>query len=912
MAYLQSLERVLSFLHEESIIKKLNQIELKNLIEIQLGKLDATKLSNNERNTIKTLNFQSTNLCNQLNKALEEQLTEAKLENSLTQRLVQKVAWGTYRHIHQVVVEAGEQLKSLSVFLSTGGQQVQNKYDSIDDYLEEIINCLPDKKVFDEDNPGIILKDLYVQLQVKLLTPDGKIDEDAKPKDIHDWVKDILESQQKTRKVIFIQGEAGRGKSAFCKMFAHSVKEEIYPAFIPIFIPLEKILRCGDNFTKTLEIYLQGCSFTQNDSAWLTDKNTRFLFLLDGFDELLLKNYECARELLEQVLDFQQSSRDHHQCLITGRPLSIEGVDNYVDQIEELHRAEIEPMNDSLYESWMQKWERIFGEKETKNFREFIKNCPEDIETRLSREPLLLYLLARLHREEYISNEKLNIAKGMQAKVIIYKTCVDWVLERQRDKQVSKKIGLDINYLRGLMQEIALCTTQSGIGIAKIAMLENRLTNTNSPIIDLIRSLENRTEQFEKSSLNNLLTTFYLKLTEENTNKKGSVEFTHKSFGEFLFAERLKKSFENWFIKDGEQYEIEASQIAEDIYDLLGYGNLSREIVNYLIALLDQDKDFNINSLFKQLYQFYSNWCEGLYLDQCTEGKPPRSKVLELQKAKIQSGLRQVDIYAGLNVMVLLFELHRHARDQNKPPEELYFNPCKEFQTAEKLEKLDLERLLRIVGYSYWLYKGSSNESITRKFVESVGIFLSGVNLTDAKLHAVNLSGADLSYSDLSRADLSRADLRGANLCGVDLREADLRGADLRGAVLCKKFDLDPKEITKLQGIKLSDANLAGLDLSDLDLSGANLSGLDLRNFDLKGTNLSGADLSRVNLSGLDLSETNLIGAILRMLTSVELISMDLILVKWISETLFLMEKILLALTSVMLISAALTLASLI
>lgn len=296
LAYLQSLESVLSSV-QQSDTEKLNQIPVARLIEKQLGKLDETSLTRNEKNKIKISNFPSTDLCKQLDKALEEQLHETELENSKIQSLVRRVAWGTHRHIYQVVAEAGDELQLFADFLNTGGQQVQDKCSSIDEYLEQTINLLPNEKIFDENDPPITLQDLYVQLEVQPLTPDGKFDENSKPKNIHDWVKTTLKPQQ-PKKVIFIQGEAGRGKSAFCKMFAYWVQEEIYPEFIPILVRLQKVQDLGGSFKQTLEIFLEGLDFVQSDSGWLTDKNTQFLFLLDGFDELLLKDYERAGKLL--------------------------------------------------------------------------------------------------------------------------------------------------------------------------------------------------------------------------------------------------------------------------------------------------------------------------------------------------------------------------------------------------------------------------------------------------------------------------------------------------------------------------------------------------------------------------------------------------------------------------------------
>ena len=68
--------------------------------------------------------------------------------------------------------------------------------------------------------------------------------------------------------------------------------------------------RLKDNLTDTLENYLNTVDFVTSDSGWLTDKNTRFLFLLDGFDELLLEGRASGglKEFLQQVEQFQKDA----------------------------------------------------------------------------------------------------------------------------------------------------------------------------------------------------------------------------------------------------------------------------------------------------------------------------------------------------------------------------------------------------------------------------------------------------------------------------------------------------------------------------------------------------------------------------------------------------------------------------
>jgi uncharacterized protein YjbI with pentapeptide repeats len=334
------------------------------------------------------------------------------------------------------------------------------------------------------------------------------------------------------------------------------------------------------------------------------------------------------------------------------------------------------------------------------------------------------------------------------------------------------------------------------------------------------------------------------------------VEFVHKSFGEFLCAERLKESLEEWTEpgKKGRGFNTPDSQMDWEIYDLLGYGPLTEEIVEYLMGLLitpadaGEDNQFRLVALFQRLENFYQRWCEGEFIDMLPESLPQKKmRLLRDQLTTQDLGQRQIDVYAGLNVMILLLELHRYGEERDEFQDKMVFYPCGKPNAEGKLD--DASRLLRLIGYSCCV--GDSG------FVQTVGRFLSGVSLSRADLSGANLSGAELFGADLSGANLSGANLSGADLSGADLSGAELFGANLSGAELF---------VAKLFGAKLFDANLSEANLSEANLSnaylsGANLNGADLSGADLSYADLSGADLGRAYLSGANLSGAYLSGA---------------------------------------------------
>jgi uncharacterized protein YjbI with pentapeptide repeats len=770
-------------------------------------------------------------------------------------------------------------------------REEQEKYHSIDNYLQEQIASLPLEPVFAEN---FSFKDIYVPLKAKPIDKNGEVNKMQKHFDLETWAKQLLADENKQNRVMFVEAGPGRGKSVFCRMFADWVRQHLHPIWTPVLIRLRDIPTLQKSFRETLKEAVNA-GFASDD-GWLTDRNTRYLFFLDGFDELLMEGRSSGglEQFLKQVGQFQrdcqQSSEMRHRVLITGRTLALQGIERQMP--DNLDRVEIQVMDDGLQQQWLSKWEAQFGAEKTSAFQQFLQDkcCPENVKSELSREPLLLYLLAAMHRDETLKVEDFQGTNSTQAKILIYNQAVNWVLTEQRSKLLNRNLTeLETEDLRRILTEAGLCVVQSGGECAPVAMIEERLKADNS----VKALLEKAQERINDNPLRNALAVFYL----QQGSKEGSVEFVHKSFGEFLCAERLKESLEEWTEpgKKGRGFNTQDSEMDWEIYDLLGYGPLTEEIVEYLMGLLTtpagagEESQFRPVELFQRLENFYLRWCEGEFIDMLPESLPQKKMRLLRDQLKTQElGQRQIDIYAGLNVMILLLELHRYGQERDELKDKMVFYPCGKPNAEGKLD--DASRLLRLIGYSCCV--GDSG------FLQTVGRFLSGANLSGANLQrrrpqwrrpqrrkpqwrkpqrrkpqrrnliGANLSGANLSGANLSGANLSDANLSGANLSAqTSAAQTSARRPHWRGANLKRKPQRRKPQLradlsgANLSGANLSGANLSGANLSGANLSGANLSGANLSGANLSGANLSGANLSGANLSGADLSGANLSGA---------------------------------------------------
>jgi len=846
LAYLESFNELVQ---TNELLQQLSATPVSEPVQQQIEKLGEFQLDEHLARNALTC-FHESELAQVLNQLLSTQLHQAGMAQNEAQLVAAWVAWGTHRYLKKALEDAEDSVRQTAELYMAGRQHESDKYDSIDAYLREQIATKPLDKVFAE---SFTFRDIYVPLKAKAVNKNGDVDKKAQAYDLETWAKDILNDPHKQTQVMFIQGGPGRGKSVFCRMFADLVRQQLHPIWTPVLIRLRDIPKLQPSFRETLREAVQA-DFAANDDGWLTDRTTRFLFLLDGFDELVMEGRTSGlEEFLKQVGQFQQDcqrSKDMgHQVLITGRSLALHSIERFMPH--NLERVEIQPMDEELRNRWFANWGKLVGAEQTYLMGILQdKRLPNQLRE-LAREPLLLYLLAAMHRDGELRLEMFEGVEGARAKILIYEKTLDWVLTKQRPDWLNRQLTtMETEGLRRILAEAALCVVQSGGECAAMEMVKERIKD-NDVAAGLIRDAQ---ERLGDDALKNALAAFYLQ--PATSDKGGSVEFAHKSFSEFLFAQRLKESLEEWTEpgRRGEEFLVKNSQMHWEIYDLLGYGGLTQEIVEYLMGLLTLSKEFHPEPLFKRLENFYLRWCHGEFIDAPPETLPQR-KMRQMQRQSIPIGVRQVDICAGLNVMILLLELNHYAQLRADLKGRIAFYPCGQKDTKD----FDENRLIQIIGYSQCSARGMFRRTVGAflSYTNLCGIDLYGVNLPgvdlhgadlrDATLYRVNLAGADLSNAKLTNARIENARFDGVTLSGANLSKAKLSGADLRGARL-SGANLSNAD---LRGVDLSDAYLGFSDLGDSFLNGADLSGADLSNANLSGANFyseaSGADLANID-----------------------------------------------------------------
>jgi uncharacterized protein YjbI with pentapeptide repeats len=693
-------------------------------------------------------------------------------------------------------------------------------------------------------------------------------------------MRNLLDSENRDQ-VIFIQGGSGQGKTAFCKMLSSEIYKHKYLDFIPVFIQLQDLKTVKDTLAETFRPCLQAHSFFSKNLNWLADEKNKFLIVLDGFDELTISPEEI-QYLVDQITKLQENL--HHQFLITGRSLTSRETENFFGGYDNIIVGQLQLMSPRIQDQWIEKWSSVISNQDTgQKFRMFLHGdpddlsqpgCPEDIKLELAGEPLSLYLLANLFKTGDISPNDFRGSDESQGRVKIYQKVLERALKRVEEsrnyKHLSRKYEISESIdLEELLMNVALCTVHSNGESVRISEIKQRIRGGSSSSKTWIDEFlkDSRKKSDVDKLIQSLLLNFYIRLDKQNN--EDSLKFIHRSFCEFLFAKKIKKTLLEKF----HSRNCKDNAADEDIYRLMECEDLTIEVARYFSILLFQENVLassfdDFKELFLWFYQLYWDW---------SENKVVFSLNASMVYGREDFGFR--DVYAKINIMILLLELYRYAQLRIYPRDKLPFHLCQKEDTSVSR---DDEKLIRIIGYSYSLNRQSQGCNADKNFVNLVGSYLNEINLSGIKLPGVNLTNADLRKTILEKADLSRsilfgadlrdADLSGADLSGVDLREAKLSGANLNDVTLAgaNLSDLNFAEINystdfdNLKGVNLNSANLSGSYLKGIKIPDGNLSNLMLDYCDLSDSDLQGTDLSNSSLRNADLKNADLRDSILK------------------------------------------------
>jgi uncharacterized protein YjbI with pentapeptide repeats len=325
--------------------------------------------------------------------------------------------------------------------------------------------------------------------------------------------------------------------------------------------------------------------------------------------------------------------------------------------------------------------------------------------------------------------------------------------------------------------------------------------------------LHSQQQKFLKTRLNSAST-----LSEAEVLK---TEFSHTKLGEFLCAKAIIQQIKLIIQSQPDNYGgsilmmSSPHQLAQHLYSLLGYGILSVEIRELVIAGLRKEpqREFSFAALCDRLGEFWYAYCRGRWFDEGFAHEAWKY----FRSLNNPINVEQVNTAVGINIFFLLCASHREAN--------LQFSPCHHPQTGELLNP---EAVLLLINKSI-IFSNQTFSNCIRSS-ELINLNLTGAELSGVMLVAANLMGINLADSKLVAANLSQAQLQNTNFAGANLTGANLTGANLIGV--------------NLTGANLTGANLTGANIHTAIFTNACLDGAILAECDRQTVKLNGAMFS--------------------------------------------------------------------
>ena len=783
-------------------ISKENKIpSLKNVKDIEISKEDAE-----EALTF----FPQSKMSVHFREIIKARLIQVDLDEASINLLLEKSIWGASSYINTIWSDLPDELKELENINISDWRKEKEFGLGLIKKLKKEAKKQEGEILSSFTKPKVLLNQVYVRLEVEEVDSNGYPILGQRPEDSHLWVRKKLFSNS-LDKIILIQGDSGQGKSVFCSMFFGEIYKEIYPAYIPIIINLRELDSVQTTLSGTFESHLEFHPVSGYD-GWLNDPVRRYLIFLDGFDEIALESQEIKR-LTRRILDCQKNT--HNQFLVTGRSIFSQEIEDFFESYSNIIGAQFCIMSAKLRSEWIDKWSLAIADVNAGiKFKEFLKKCPDEVISELAGEPLSLYLLAQLVQSKMISENDLLRPVSFEARSIIYQKALDIALEKVHEtndfQALKNQIDLDQDSLEYFLSEVAskfIFSNYRPIAISTVEDSFRSILRSSSESVPKLQATREARSGLERI-LKKLLTNFYARIYKSQGTQY--LSFTHRSFSDFLYAGKIKNTLSNLINSCKENLEAD-----EQIFGVLSYGYLSEEVSQYVIYHLLQDKSISstpskLKELFDKLYDLYWVWSNDFAFKNFQKTVP-----------HVDVNLRHNDIHVGLNIIILLLKAY-HLGDFSLEK----LNLCEN----SSLSARDDEKLLRIIGYSYFLESQDSNEGACGVFSAILGKLFYNTRLENVKLQGVDLTNSDFHGGSFSRADLSRSKFSGANLSAVNFTRAILCGGDFRKS--------------KMSDAVFRDANLDRANLSEADLRDADLSGSNLKETSFRKANLENAKFS--------------------------------------------------------------------
>lgn len=624
---------------------------------------------------------------------------------------------------------------------------------------------------------------------------------------------------------------------------------------------------------------------------------TKVVLVFDGLDELILssdKNFSSSLDFVEQVnelLTEGELENENIKAIITGRPMGLISVEEYKKTAEikdSLWKAirwlKIQPFEEKEILKWAEDWDSLILNKKQSAYT-FLKKLFDDKNRKeelldVIGEPLVLF-----HTSNLIHSGDLDFDKFKQSnnfRLAIYEQLTFETLQK-RDKE-DKKLKLDqkltnltVKDRYIVLHKLATCIfnhngTDSNYQFL-LSKLENIYSEENSKksikeaIEEFDNELKRENQNLDEDYLDNIFTFFYL----DHDKNSGSVEFAHKSFGEFLQAREIWQTLFDLKKLIATKFNYNENISWEDI-------NQKEEEQGEKSSTQQKDKEAKEKQekVKNYIYQTLYNLLSGRAMTE-------KTIVYDFWRQMLEVAMEDVKKDGGF--FIKKQDIEKVEKEQTLDLEKNYPKNINQFYSQFlTADYLFIFQALESF-YHKWSNRGFINELPTKNFIfkhqKSISKFYkdqeleslqtlkiditTGVNVLlillefDRKnklgftlfsnlgcLKLTEKSYFKQSQSYIESFELGYNEYLNRNLNCINLDDVHLNRADLINSNLTET--------------KLIEANLSMSNLSLSELINADLTSADLSRADLIGANLRNADLNRADLTNANFREADFQG----------------------------------------------------
>lgn len=393
----------------------------------------------------------------------------------------------------------------------------------------------------------------------------------------------LLSSRSSADDLIILSGGPGSGKSTLCRMLARGLANE--QEFHPIFL---KLRRCKEG--EEISSFLEDALVREDLVSRISDLREihNIVVILDGFDELVLASRAKLRHFFNVLLeDLRNGPLRGCKLVVSGRDTLFPGGDGLP---RGSHVISLRPFDHRRVKTWSRKWRVRHSTGPGASFYpEVLLSSEEQAQVSAVQQlvswPLTLHLLARLHTSGLF---ELGAFSDAVDKAYLYRG----ILHETAMRQVTQAEGrgrLEPTQMRSFLREIAWAMYSRSIDSMEL-----------QDVIPVARTFFGSVG-LDDLAVSELAEVAVVNAPELQKGDETGFEFVHKSFAEFLVAEKLASAVDRVCHRvidvDGqESWQLSTSHASAECARLFGIRLLSSEVQEMLDPMLGTFSEFRRGS----------------------------------------------------------------------------------------------------------------------------------------------------------------------------------------------------------------------------------------------------------------------------------------------------------------------------